>query len=101
VNPAYRERVAAGGCRSRHCTEQGLPEFAVWWKCPAGHREECRYCAIHGPHHFELAVANPSGLCKSCGEWAVPVIEGLPTAEEVNADPEMIRLKLTAKEVWG
>jgi hypothetical protein len=72
----YRERTAAGGCRNARCNEQGRPEFAVWWKCPDGHREEVLYCAAHGPVHLELALRGPLAGCL-CGEWMSPVIEGL------------------------
>lgn len=86
---AYRERVAAGGCRNGTCAEPGRPEFAVWWKCPAGHRRECLYCAAHGPEHLAVAVRGALIMCE-CGEWAAPLVEGLPTAAERNADPEMM-----------
>jgi hypothetical protein len=79
----YKQRTAAGGCRNFYCREQGRPEFAVWWKCPAGHREEFLYCAAHGPEHLDMAVRGARTRClPPCGEWMTPLIEGL-TAEDV------------------
>ena len=73
----YRARTDAGGCRNARCGEQGRPEFAIWWKCPSGHREEIRYCAAHGPVHLELALRGPLIGCRECGDWMSPMIEGL------------------------
>jgi hypothetical protein len=76
MTAAYLERVKAGGCRRLSCREQGRPEFAVWWKCPAGHREELRYCEEHGPAHLGIAMQGARIKCKSCGGWMTPQIEG-------------------------
>ena len=78
----YRQRTTAGGCKRWDCREQGRPEFAVWWKCPDGHREEFRYCAAHGPEHLAAATSPGAGIrCLSCGEWMTPLVEGMPTED--------------------
>jgi hypothetical protein len=76
IAAAYRERVEAGGCSNRACDGQGLPEFAVWWRCPDGHREELRYCRAHGPVHLEIAMQGAKIECKTCGGWMTPLVEG-------------------------
>lgn len=73
---AYRERVEAGGCCRLDCEEQGQPEFAVWWKCPEGHRLELRYCREHGPVHLEIAMRGGMIECKACRCLMTPLIEG-------------------------
>jgi hypothetical protein len=81
----YRDRVAAGGCCNARCGNEGRHEFAIWWKCPRGHREELLYCAIHGPRHLKIAMRPGTRReCQACGGWLVdgawmsPLIEGLP-----------------------
>jgi hypothetical protein len=80
MTAAYLERVAAGGCCNLRCPERGRPEFAVWWKCPGGHREELRYCKEHGPVHLGIAMRGARIECKACGSWMTPLIEGWPGA---------------------
>lgn len=75
---AYRLRTGAGGCKRWDCGGQGRPEFAVWWKCPDGHREELRYCAEHGPEHLDMAVVGRGQMRCLCGEWMTPLVEGMP-----------------------
>jgi len=72
----YRRQADIDGCRNARCTERGRPEFAVWWKCPAGCREEVLYCGVHGPAHLALALGGPVIGCR-CGDWMSPMIEGL------------------------
>lgn len=74
----YQEKVAAGGCCNLLCPEQGQSGYAIWWKCPAGHREELRYCQVHGPVHLKIALRGPRIECHDCGGWMSPMIEGLP-----------------------
>lgn len=75
---AYRDKVAAGGCCTLLCQEPGRHEFAVWWKCPEGHRTELKYCKAHGPKHFAIAVQGARIECRNehCYERMSPVIEG-------------------------
>ena len=73
----YRSRVATGGCRVWTCTDAGLPECAIWWKCGNGHREEFLYCRKHGPEMLPIA-ANGRMKCRSCDEFSWPMIEGAP-----------------------
>lgn len=78
----YRDRTGAGYCCNFWCIERGRPEFAVWWKCPSGHREEILYCAVHGPEHLDLAVRSGARITCRCGaEWMTPMAEGLPEPE--------------------
>jgi len=78
---AYRSRTTAGGCRNAACRDQGRPEFAVWWKCPDGHREELLYCAAHGPGHLDVAVRGALIECAVCGQWMAVLAEGVPMPE--------------------
>jgi hypothetical protein len=78
LQSAYRERVEAGGCNNRSCDEPGRPGFAVWWRCPDGHREELRYCEVHGPVHLGIAMRGALIECRACGGWMTPLIEGCP-----------------------
>ena len=72
----YLRRVTEGGCRNYTCREQGRPEFAVWWKCPPGHRLELRYCQGHGPEHLQIAMRGGRLICRECGWPMEPMIEG-------------------------
>jgi hypothetical protein len=72
---AYKARVASGGCRVWFCTEAGLSEYAVWWKCNCGFRSERLYCRAHGPEMLKIAV----GYRLIDGpHYMWPMIEGAP-----------------------
>jgi hypothetical protein len=75
----YRSRTDAGGCKRWDCASEGRPEFAVWWKCPDGHREELLYCAKHGPEHLEMAVRGALIECADCFRWMSVLAEGVPS----------------------
>lgn len=72
-----RAKIVADACRVYDCTDQADEGFSVWWKCPAGHREECRYCREHGPEMLEVAATTAPQIRCRCGEWARPMVEGL------------------------
>jgi len=76
----YHKKIAAGGCCNLLCQNPGQHEYAVWWKCQVGHREELKYCQIHGPEHFLIAQHGAKIEChtKNCNNWMSPLIEGYP-----------------------